>query len=117
MVLANLEQLQIRALFSQLSSSVSLRRVVLEMATDTATGIRASNVELCFCPANYQGDSCQVGVIGDVLLQAEGGSNSRHLGPQPPLVLGAGGSRGVWMSVQSSGARVPAFESTPEGFS
>ncbi|XP_010149624.1 PREDICTED: laminin subunit alpha-5, partial [Eurypyga helias] len=59
MVLANLEQLQIRALFSQLSSSVSLRRVVLEMATDTATGIRASNVELCFCPANYQGDSCQ----------------------------------------------------------
>lgn len=60
MVLANLEQLQIRALFSQLSSSVSLRRVVLEMATDTATGVRASNVELCFCPANYQGDSCQV---------------------------------------------------------
>uniref|UniRef100_H0ZBT3 Laminin subunit alpha 5 n=1 Tax=Taeniopygia guttata TaxID=59729 RepID=H0ZBT3_TAEGU len=59
MVLANLEQLQIRALFSQLSSSVSLRRVVLEMATDTATGVRASNVELCFCPANYQGDSCQ----------------------------------------------------------
>uniref|UniRef100_A0A8C0F1H4 Laminin subunit alpha-5 n=1 Tax=Bubo bubo TaxID=30461 RepID=A0A8C0F1H4_BUBBB len=59
MVLANLEQLQIRALFSQLSSSVSLRRVVLEMATDTAAGIRASNVELCFCPANYQGDSCQ----------------------------------------------------------
>ncbi|KAF2978342.1 hypothetical protein EK904_004374 [Melospiza melodia maxima] len=59
MVLANLEQLQIRALFSQLSSSVSLRRVVLEMATDTATGVRASNVELCLCPANYQGDSCQ----------------------------------------------------------
>uniref|UniRef100_U3K7L1 Laminin subunit alpha 5 n=1 Tax=Ficedula albicollis TaxID=59894 RepID=U3K7L1_FICAL len=59
MVLANLEQLQIRALFSQLSSSVSLRRVVLETATDTATGVRASNVELCFCPANYQGDSCQ----------------------------------------------------------
>ncbi|XP_030319126.1 laminin subunit alpha-5 isoform X3 [Calypte anna] len=59
MVLANLEQLQIRALFSPLSSSVSLRRVVLEMATDSATGIRASNVELCFCPANYEGDSCQ----------------------------------------------------------
>uniref|UniRef100_A0A8C3D650 Laminin subunit alpha 5 n=1 Tax=Corvus moneduloides TaxID=1196302 RepID=A0A8C3D650_CORMO len=59
MVLANLEQLQIRALFSQLSSSVSLRRVVLEMATATATGVRASNVELCLCPANYQGDSCQ----------------------------------------------------------
>lgn len=76
MVLANLEQLQIRALFSQISSSVSLRRVVLEMATDEATGIRASNVELCFCPANYQGDSCQVGVKGDVLLQAEGGETA-----------------------------------------
>ncbi|XP_010217993.1 PREDICTED: laminin subunit alpha-5 [Tinamus guttatus] len=59
MVLANLEQLQIRALFSQLSSSVSLHRVVLETVTDTAMSVRASNVELCFCPANYQGDSCQ----------------------------------------------------------
>lgn len=76
MVLANLEQLQIRALFSQLSSSVSLRRVVLEMATDTATGVRASNVELCFCPANYQGDSCQVEVKGDVVPQAEGGQTA-----------------------------------------
>lgn len=72
MVLANLEQLQIRALFSQLSSSVSLRRVVLETATNAATGIRASNVELCFCPANYQGDSCQVGLKGDMLLQQRG---------------------------------------------
>ncbi|OXB78457.1 UNVERIFIED_CONTAM: hypothetical protein H355_007487 [Colinus virginianus] len=60
MVLANLEQLQIRAIFSQLSSSVSLRRVALEVATDTDTGVPASNVELCFCPANYLGDSCQV---------------------------------------------------------
>jgi len=109
MVLANLEQLQIRALFSQLSSSVSLRRVVLETATDTATGIRASNVELCLCPANYQGDSCQVGVEGDMLLRQRGVK-------QPPLVLGAGGSRGVWMLVQSS-ARVPTSKPTAEGFS
>ncbi|CAM4653046.1 unnamed protein product [Caretta caretta] len=59
MVLANLEQLQIRALFSQLASSVSLRRVVLETLTETSVGNRASNVELCLCPANYRGDSCQ----------------------------------------------------------
>uniref|UniRef100_A0A8C8RBX0 Laminin subunit alpha-5 n=1 Tax=Pelusios castaneus TaxID=367368 RepID=A0A8C8RBX0_9SAUR len=59
MVLANLEQLQIRALFSQISSSVSLRRVVLETVTETSVGVRASNVELCLCPANYRGDSCQ----------------------------------------------------------
>lgn len=68
MVLANLEQLQIRALFSQLASSVSLRRVVLETLTETSVGIRASNVELCLCPANYRGDSCQVGGRGEVLL-------------------------------------------------
>lgn len=61
MVLASLEQLQIRALFSQISSSIFLRRVILETVTDSAVGIRASNVELCLCPANYRGDSCQVG--------------------------------------------------------
>uniref|UniRef100_A0A8C4W263 Laminin subunit alpha-5 n=1 Tax=Gopherus evgoodei TaxID=1825980 RepID=A0A8C4W263_9SAUR len=59
MVLANLEQLQIRALFSQLASSVYLRQVVLETVTEISGGIRASNVELCMCPANYRGDSCQ----------------------------------------------------------
>uniref|UniRef100_A0A670I4A0 Laminin subunit alpha-5 n=1 Tax=Podarcis muralis TaxID=64176 RepID=A0A670I4A0_PODMU len=59
MVLAKLEQLQIRALFSQISSSVSLHRVTLERATETGGGLQASNVELCMCPANYRGDSCQ----------------------------------------------------------
>ncbi|XP_053562862.1 laminin subunit alpha-5 isoform X2 [Bombina bombina] len=59
MVLANLEQLHIRALNSQSSSSVSLRRVVLEIGQDTSGGVRAHNVELCMCPANYRGDSCQ----------------------------------------------------------
>ncbi|XP_072852864.2 laminin subunit alpha-5 isoform X1 [Pogona vitticeps] len=59
MVLANLEQLQIRALFSQISSSVSLHRATLERATEMGGGLRASNVELCMCPANYKGDSCQ----------------------------------------------------------
>lgn len=59
MVLAGLEQLQIRALFSQTSSTVSLRRVVLEVASEAGGGPPASNVELCMCPANYRGDSCQ----------------------------------------------------------
>ncbi|XP_053250423.1 laminin subunit alpha-5 isoform X2 [Podarcis raffonei] len=59
MVLAKLEQLQIRALFSQISSSVSLHRVTLEKAIETGRGLQASNVELCMCPANYRGDSCQ----------------------------------------------------------
>lgn len=60
MVLAGLEQLQIRALFSQISSAVSLRRVALEVATAVGGGPPASNVELCMCPASYRGDSCQV---------------------------------------------------------
>ncbi|XP_053308878.1 laminin subunit alpha-5 isoform X2 [Spea bombifrons] len=59
MVLANLEQLQIRALNSQSSSAVSLRRVVLEIGQGTSGRDRANNVELCMCPANYRGDSCQ----------------------------------------------------------
>ncbi|XP_075032849.1 laminin subunit alpha-5 isoform X1 [Mixophyes fleayi] len=59
MVLANLEQLQIRALNSQSSSMVSLRQVVLEIGQESGSGGRASNVELCMCPANYRGDSCQ----------------------------------------------------------
>lgn len=60
MVLASLEQLQIRALFSQISSAVSLRRVALEVASPAGQGTLASNVELCLCPASYRGDSCQV---------------------------------------------------------
>ncbi|KAG8447132.1 hypothetical protein GDO86_014548 [Hymenochirus boettgeri] len=59
MVLANLEQLIIRALNSQLSSSVSLRRVILDISQESSTAVRAPNVELCMCPANYRGDSCQ----------------------------------------------------------
>ncbi|XP_012628358.3 laminin subunit alpha-5 [Microcebus murinus] len=59
MVLAGLEQLQIRALFSQTSPAVSLHRVALEVAGEVAGGPPATNVELCMCPANYRGDSCQ----------------------------------------------------------
>ncbi|MBZ3880868.1 Laminin subunit alpha-5, partial [Sciurus carolinensis] len=59
MVLAGLEQLQIRALFSQTSSAISLGRVVLEVASEAGRGPPASSVELCMCPANYRGDSCQ----------------------------------------------------------
>ncbi|XP_053782326.1 laminin subunit alpha-5 isoform X2 [Desmodus rotundus] len=59
MVLAGLQQLQVRALFSKVSSAVSLRRVALEVAAETGRGPPASNVELCMCPANYLGASCQ----------------------------------------------------------
>uniref|UniRef100_A0A4W5LES5 Laminin IV type A domain-containing protein n=1 Tax=Hucho hucho TaxID=62062 RepID=A0A4W5LES5_9TELE len=62
MVLVGLESLQIRALHSQSAHTVSLRGAVLEGAQTLPTGRHASNVEICLCPANYQGDSCQVGM-------------------------------------------------------
>ncbi|CAJ1084378.1 laminin subunit alpha-5 isoform X1 [Xyrichtys novacula] len=59
MVLVGLESLQIRALHSQSAHSVSLRGAVLEGAENLPTGRHANNVEICMCPANYLGDSCQ----------------------------------------------------------
>ncbi|KAG9332520.1 hypothetical protein JZ751_014618 [Albula glossodonta] len=59
MVLVGLESLQIRALHSQSALGVSLRGAVLEGADSLSTGRHTSNVEICLCPANYQGDSCQ----------------------------------------------------------
>lgn len=60
MVLVNLESLLIRALHSQSAHSVSLRGAVLEGAENLPIGRHANNVEICMCPANYHGDSCQV---------------------------------------------------------
>ncbi|XP_068161173.1 laminin subunit alpha-5 isoform X2 [Antennarius striatus] len=59
MVLVGLESLQIRALHSQSAHSVSLRGAVLEIAETLPAGRHANNVEICMCPANYLGDSCQ----------------------------------------------------------
>ncbi|XP_013886048.1 laminin subunit alpha-5 [Austrofundulus limnaeus] len=59
MVLVDLESLQVRALHSQSAHSVSLRGAVLEGAENLPTGRHANNVEICTCPANYHGDSCQ----------------------------------------------------------
>lgn len=59
MVLVSLESIQIRALHSQSAYSVSIRAVVLEGAENLPSGRHANNVEICMCPANYLGDSCQ----------------------------------------------------------
>ncbi|TUI56729.1 Laminin subunit alpha-5 [Bagarius yarrelli] len=59
MVLVALDSLQIRALHSQSAQSISLRAATLEGAVHALTGHHANNVELCMCPASYQGDSCQ----------------------------------------------------------
>uniref|UniRef100_A0A8D3CPA0 Laminin subunit alpha-5 n=1 Tax=Scophthalmus maximus TaxID=52904 RepID=A0A8D3CPA0_SCOMX len=59
MVLVGLESLQVRAIHSQSAHSVSLRGAVLEGAASLPAGRHANNVEICMCPANYLGDSCQ----------------------------------------------------------
>ncbi|XP_051518234.1 laminin subunit alpha-5 [Myxocyprinus asiaticus] len=59
MVLVALESLQIRALHSQSAQSLSLRAAVLEGAENLLAGHHANNVEICLCPGNYLGDSCQ----------------------------------------------------------
>ncbi|XP_072512537.1 laminin subunit alpha-5 isoform X2 [Salminus brasiliensis] len=59
MVLVALESLQIRALHSQSAQAVTLRAAVLEGAEHLPSGRHANNVEICLCPASYQGDSCQ----------------------------------------------------------
>ncbi|XP_072557894.1 laminin subunit alpha-5 isoform X1 [Paramormyrops kingsleyae] len=59
MVLSGLEALHIRALHAQSSLAVSLRHAVLEGANHSSSGEPASSVEMCLCPASYQGDSCQ----------------------------------------------------------
>ncbi|XP_066526408.1 laminin subunit alpha-5 isoform X2 [Hoplias malabaricus] len=59
MVLVALESLQIRALHTQSAQAVSLRAAVLEGAEHLPAGRHANNVEICLCPASYQGDSCQ----------------------------------------------------------
>eukprot|EP00062_Callorhinchus_milii_P019363 gi/632973827/ref/XP_007903344.1/ PREDICTED: laminin subunit alpha-5 isoform X1 [Callorhinchus milii] len=59
MVLASLDALRVRALHSPVARLVGLRNVELERASLNGSGIPASNVEICLCPANYMGDSCQ----------------------------------------------------------
>ncbi|XP_038159689.1 laminin subunit alpha-3-like isoform X1 [Cyprinodon tularosa] len=58
-VLAGLVGLRIRALYFTQSQRLSLGEVGLEEATDSGTGGPANTVEVCSCPPEYSGDSCQ----------------------------------------------------------
>ncbi|KAM4557143.1 laminin subunit alpha-3-like [Fundulus diaphanus] len=59
MVLAGLVGLRIRALYFTQSQRLSLGEVGLEEATDSGTGGPANTVEVCSCPPQYNGDSCE----------------------------------------------------------
>ncbi|XP_051879392.1 LOW QUALITY PROTEIN: laminin subunit alpha-3-like [Pristis pectinata] len=59
LLLSNVEDLQIRALYFSQTQRLSLGSVQLEEASVAGTGNPATNVEVCSCPPNYLGDSCQ----------------------------------------------------------
>lgn len=60
-VLSQLEGLYIRGLHFTETQRLTLGEVGLEEASHTGNGPRAHLVELCACPPDYTGDSCQVG--------------------------------------------------------
>ncbi|XP_024894457.1 laminin subunit alpha-3 isoform X3 [Pteropus alecto] len=58
-VLSRLEDVRLRGLYFTETQRLTLSGVGLEEATDTGSGRRAHNVEMCACPPEYTGDSCQ----------------------------------------------------------
>lgn len=61
MVLADLDEILIRATYSTEMVSASITGVSMESAVPTRTSLpQALEVEECRCPPGYQGLSCQV---------------------------------------------------------
>ncbi|XP_036060854.1 LOW QUALITY PROTEIN: laminin subunit alpha-3 [Onychomys torridus] len=58
-VLSQLEGLYIRGLYFTETQRLTLGEVGLEEASNTGSGPRAHLVEMCVCPPDYTGDSCQ----------------------------------------------------------
>ncbi|XP_053089113.1 laminin subunit alpha-3 isoform X2 [Pangasianodon hypophthalmus] len=58
-VLARLEAVWIRALYFTHTQRLSVGEVGLEEASRVGTGAPAGTVEVCSCPPEYSGDSCQ----------------------------------------------------------
>ncbi|XP_061026258.1 laminin subunit alpha-3 isoform X1 [Eubalaena glacialis] len=59
MVLSRLQGVHLRGLYFTETQRLSLSGVGLEEASETGSGRRAQNVEMCACPPDYTGDSCQ----------------------------------------------------------
>ncbi|XP_075069530.1 laminin subunit alpha-3 isoform X2 [Mixophyes fleayi] len=59
MILSRLENLHIRALYFTETQRLTLGEVGLEDVTISGSGNVALNVEICDCPPEYTGDSCQ----------------------------------------------------------
>lgn len=61
MVLSRLQGVHLRGLYFTETQRLTLSGVGLEEASETGSGRQAQNVEMCACPSDYTGDSCQVG--------------------------------------------------------
>ncbi|KAJ7403885.1 hypothetical protein BTVI_74397 [Pitangus sulphuratus] len=62
-ILSRLDGLHIRGLYFTETQRLTLGEVGLEEATGAGSGSIAYSVEMCSCPPEYAGDSCQVGPI------------------------------------------------------
>lgn len=60
-VLSRLQGVHLRGLYFTETQRLTLSGVGLEEASETGSGRRAQSVEMCACPPDYTGDSCQVG--------------------------------------------------------
>ncbi|XP_012581235.1 PREDICTED: laminin subunit alpha-3 [Condylura cristata] len=58
-VLSRLEGMRLRGLYFTETQRLTLGEVGLEEASDTGSGRRAHMVEMCACPPDHRGDSCQ----------------------------------------------------------
>lgn len=67
-ILSRLAGLHIRALYFTETQRLTLGEVGLEEATSHGSGSVALSVEMCACPPQYTGDSCQVGTFHTVPL-------------------------------------------------
>lgn len=60
-VLSRLQGVHLRGLYFTETQRLTLSGVGLEEASEAGSGRRAKSVEMCACPPDYTGDSCQVG--------------------------------------------------------
>lgn len=73
MALADLDELLVRATFSSVPLQASISGVSLEVAQPgPLVGPQALEVEQCRCPPGYEGLSCQVSVVAQMVLRPLG---------------------------------------------
>ena len=57
--LADVEAILVRATHSDQMTATYISDIILEFASDSNAGPRATQVEVCSCPEGYDGNSCE----------------------------------------------------------